>query len=284
VVLKYLEVTNKNQMLFSIFEKKKMIKFYLRISCLVIILFGLFSCVPNRRIQFLQKAEATNLKLDTVIRTYDIALSEYRLQSDDQISVQFESLTPKEFDFLNGESTASISASGTSLQAGGKFIDQNGEIPFPFIGKVKLGGKTIFEAQEYLQQISDKYLDSPIVKVSLLNFRVTFLGEVLKEGTVTLNNSKVSLLEAIGWVGGLTDFGDRQKVKIIRTWGNKTQVQYVNLLDEDFINSPYYFVHPHDVIIVAPAKIRPIMKYSSQNLVLLATVANLLILVVNLSR
>jgi polysaccharide biosynthesis/export protein len=234
----------------------------------------------------MQKLEdAQPLKLDTVVRTYDLSQLNYKLQANDQISVQFESLTPKEFDFLSATSDANVTpASGNSLQAGGKTIDQNGEIPFPFIGKVKLAGKTIFEAQEYLQEISDKYLDSPIVKVRLLNFRITFLGEVLQEGTVSLSNNKVSLLEAIGWVGGLTDFGDRQKVKIVRTWGNKTEVQYVNLLDENFINSPYYFVHPNDVIIVPPSKGRPFLKYSSQNLVLLATLANLVILVVNLSR
>jgi len=222
--------------------------------------------------------------LDSVLRSYDIIRYDYRLQPEDQVEVRFESLTPKEFDFLNNTIQSSATTPSGNLQLIGKLIDPEGTIPFPFIGKVPLAGKTLFEAERFLQGIADEYLDSPIVRIRLLNFRITVLGEVLKEGTIPLANNRVSLLEAIGTAGGLTDFAARDKVKIVRQHNDKASVQYINLLDEKLMTSPFYYVHPNDIIIVPPVKARPFLKYSQQNLTFLVTILNLGLIILTISQ
>ncbi len=249
----------------------------------------LSSCVSNKKFVYLQQDDVNKrgLPKDTIVRSYQVGQYEYKIQPEDVISVQFESLTPKDFDFLNnnqsGQGSGTDAIGGNTLLIG-ELVDTKGEIPFPFIGKVKVAGLTVFEIQDTMQKIAAQYLDSPVVKVRLLNFRFTVLGEVNNEGTIVLNNNRVTLLEAIGWSGGLTDLADKANVKLIRERNGETTIQYLNLLQENFINSPYYYIHQNDVLIVSSLKQRPYRKYFGQNLALVVSSLSLLLLAINLTR
>lgn len=253
------------------------------ILCVVAIL---TSCVSNRKFVYMQSDDVNRegLPKDSVVRTYEIEPYDYRVQSNDILSVHFESLTTKEFDFfsstLEGQNTSINLAQGSALLIG-DLVDENGEIPFPVVGKVSVAGLTVFEIQEKLQKIASQYLESPVVKVRLLNYRITMLGELYKEGSITIYNNRVNMLEAIGLAGGLTDLADKANVKLIRQQNGKTEVVYLNLLDENFINSPYYYVHQNDVLLVPALKQRPFRKYFGQNLALIVSSLSLLLLTIN---
>lgn len=246
------------------------------------------SCVTNKKYVYLQKDDVNvkGLPVDSVVREYDIELFDYRVQSNDLISVRFQSLTPDEFNFFsqNGQQQNTSIISGGNAQLIGELVDENGEIPFPVIGKVKVSGLTVFEIQEKLQEIADQYLESPIVKVRLLNFRITLLGEVNREGTVTMGNNRVSMVEALGLAGGLTDLADKKNIKLIRQKGGQTEVIYLDLLEEEFLTSPYYYVYQNDVLIVPALKQRPFRRYFGPNLSLVISSISLLLLVINLTR
>ncbi|WKZ61659.1 MAG: polysaccharide biosynthesis/export family protein [Cyclobacteriaceae bacterium] len=255
----------------------------LRVFLFLALIIGASSCVTNKKFVLLQKEDMHNQEvlLDTTVRAYQPVSYDYLLQPEDIVYVRFESLTPTDYDFLN--QNKNVSGQNFNLQQGsglliGDLLDQNGEIPFPFIGKVKLGGLTVFQAQDKLQQIAEQYLDKPVVKVRLINFRFTVLGEVNSEGTVTLSNNRVTMLEALGLAGGMTDLADRSKVKLIRQQNGELTVQYINLLDENFINSPYYYVHQNDVLLVPSLRQRPYRKYFGQNLSLVISSLSLLLI------
>src|SRR5688500_15701950 len=65
------------------------------------------SCVTNKQYVFLQKDDVNkrNLPKDSVVREYTIIPYEYRIQSEDNLSVRFESLTPQEYDIFNRSTT-----------------------------------------------------------------------------------------------------------------------------------------------------------------------------------
>jgi polysaccharide export outer membrane protein len=254
------------------------------------ILIFLSSCVTNKKFTLLQQDDLNrkDLPKDTIVRNYTVDQFDYRIQPEDIISVRFESLTNADFDFLNmntanqGRGGNNVNVAGGNALLIGELVDQNGEIPFPFIGKVKVSGLTIFQIQDKIQEIAKQYLESPVVKVRLLNFRFTILGEVNKEGTIVLNNNRVDLLEAMGWAGGMTDLADKANVKLIRQRNGETTVQYINLLQEDFINSPYFYIHQNDVIMVPPLKQRPYRKYFGENLSLIISSLSLLLITISL--
>jgi hypothetical protein len=74
-----------------------------RLIVFILLLFVGASCVTNRKYQMMQKDDVnkSNLKADSVWRTYEVEKFDYKLQTNDIVSVRFESLTPKEFDFLS---------------------------------------------------------------------------------------------------------------------------------------------------------------------------------------
>ena len=210
---------------------------------------------------------------DSILRSRTMQIEEYRIQPLDNLSIQFESLTGEEFDFFSKTSPQLRTGGnlGTSAALTGVLVDVNGEIEYPVVGKIKVSGMTIFEAQQKLKEIASQYLEDVVVRVRMLNFRYTVLGEVNGEKTVISPTTRLTFIEAVADAGGLTELADRSHVKVLRQAGSETQVFYVNLLEEGFIESRYYFVQQNDVIIVPPLRQRTFKRYFTANLGLLTT-------------
>jgi polysaccharide export outer membrane protein len=85
---------------------------------------------------------------------------------------------------------------------------------------------------------------------------VNVLGQVAREGTVTVNSERMTIVEAISLAGGITDFGRRDYVRIIREQDGQRSVGNVDLTKSDFYQSPYYYLAQNDVVFVEQNKIR----------------------------
>ena len=258
----------------------------------LIILVAISSCVTNKKFQYLQKddvnSKADEFIKDSVLRTYPLDDFEYHLQPEDIISVQFFSLTAEEFNFFTLKQQQGLGGNqafgnrGNAL-VNGYLINEKGTVSFPVVGDIYIEGLTVFEAQNHIQEIADQYLENPIVEVRLLNFRFTLLGEVKKEGVYNNLNNRIHVLEAIGLSGGFTDLADKANVKVIRQNGRNAEVYYLNLLSEEFVSSPQYYVNQQDVFIVPPLRQRPYQRYFGKNLGLLISSFSLLLLVIGLT-
>ncbi|WP_333819581.1 polysaccharide biosynthesis/export family protein [Ohtaekwangia sp.] len=221
---------------------------------------------------------------DTILRSHAMQIQEYRIQPLDNLNIQFQSLTGEDYDFFS--KAMPRAAGGTSLSSSalaGIIVDANGHIEYPVVGKIKVSGLTVFQAQDSIKKIASEFLRDVVVRVRLLNFRYTVLGEVNSESTIVSGNTRLTMMEAIGLAGGLTELADRSYVKVVRQSGSESKIFYVDLLKEDYIESPFYYVQQNDVIIVPPLRQRPFKKYFASNLALITATISTILFIVNLS-
>ena len=97
-------------------------------------------------------------------------------------------------------------------------VDNNGNIEFPMLGTLHVGGMTLSEMQEHIAaQIFPRYLTvKPGVEARIQNFRVFTLGEVGSPGVVRAPNGRLNLLEALSQSGDLNIKGRRDNIMIVR--------------------------------------------------------------------
>ena len=139
-------------------------------------------------------------------------------------------------------------------------VDNEGNIDFPKVGSIHLGGLTKSHAEKIILEKIKPYMnegETPIVTVRMTNYKISVLGEVTRPGMYTVGNEKISILEALAQAGDLTIYGVRNNVKLIRedSTGEKS-IHVLNLNDAALINSPYYYLQQNDIVYVEPNKVK----------------------------
>lgn len=134
-------------------------------------------------------------------------------------------------------------------------VDANGNIEFPYLGTLHVGGMSKSATENYIaSQIYPRYLtERPGVEVRFQNFKVYILGEVKSPGEIKAVNGRLNILEAIAKAGDLTIQGRRDNVMIVRTNSDGSRsIQTVNLNDKNFLVSPNFNLQQNDIIYVEP--------------------------------
>ena len=124
------------------------------------------------------------------------------------------------------------------------------------MGKLKVQGLDISQAQTLVQKNISNYVLNVNVLVKLLSFKITVLGEVRSPGRYFIYNPQATILEGLGMAGDLTEFGNRENVKLVRQTLNGPEVVLINLTDPKLLQSPYYYLLPNDALYVEPMKAR----------------------------
>ena len=134
-------------------------------------------------------------------------------------------------------------------------VDKDGNIDFPIIGKLHVGGKTKSEIAEIVQNaVYPKYVkEKPAVDVRLMNFRVTVIGAVKSPGVIESKTERMNFLEAIAEAGDLDIKGERENIMLIRTSPDgQREIHRLNLNDKNILLSPYFNLQQNDIIYVQP--------------------------------
>lgn len=179
----------------------------------------------------------------------------YKIQPRDVIYVSIKTQTPDGglTDILTGQGASNVSnqVQGEASQyVTGYSVDPTGMLNVPFLGKVPVNGKTIYELRDLIQANADSLFRHAYVEVRLLSFKFTVIGEVRQPGSYFNYNDQLTVLEAIGRAGGINDFGSRKSVLVVRPMDKKTMTYKINLQEKSLLESPAYFISPNDVVIV----------------------------------
>lgn len=134
----------------------------------------------------------------------------------------------------------------------GYFVDGQGMIDFPVLGRVPVVGKTIDQVKDDLYSRIQPYLNDASINVRYLNLKISVLGEVRAPGLLRLSNPRTTLLEAISIAGDLTPYANRQNILLIREVDGQRTFTRINLRKRDFIDSPYYYLRQNDIVYVEP--------------------------------
>ncbi|WP_240047254.1 polysaccharide biosynthesis/export family protein [Hymenobacter nivis] len=218
-----------------------------------VVLLGLGGCVTQQKLPYLQNSSYSTQKPVEV----DNPRPTYLLQPGDVLSIKVQSVQPALSDIFNVQGPQNmVSGDPSTLYLTGYPVDEAGTINLPTVGRVKVTGITLTQAQALLEQKVGAYVRDANVLVKLLSFKITVLGEVRLPGRYFVYNPQATVLEALGMAGDLTEFGNRQNVKLVRQTAKGSEVVLIDLTDPKLLQSPYYYLLPNDALYVEPLKAR----------------------------
>lgn len=134
-------------------------------------------------------------------------------------------------------------------------VDNNGDIKFPVLGMLHIGGMKRSEVARYIEKrlMSEDLVKDPIVTVEFINTGFSVLGEVAAPGRYEFNKDKMTILEAIAMAGDLKNTGLRENVVVVRQENGTDKTYKVDLTDTQRLwTSPVYYMQQDDVIYVEP--------------------------------
>jgi polysaccharide export outer membrane protein len=236
-------ISKNNPLFVSI--RKKIIFFTLATS-----LGLLSSCVTHRNLAYLQD------KNNNIKAFKEAEFPDYRLKPNDELYIQISSLDDAAASVFSNKGQeyylGSIQPYSASLLA--YSIDKEGYLFLPVIGKILVKDKTIAEVIVILKDSLNHILNQPVVSVKLVNRFVSVLGEVKNPGHFSFSQDKLTIYDALGLAGDITDYGNRSKVILVRNEHGENIRINVNLHNSDILTSAYYYLRPNDIVYVVPLR------------------------------
>ncbi len=217
-----------------------------------LLLIGFSSCVSKRQITYFQGLEEVQQQVDASknslkIKPNDlltISVSAYNMVAAQPFNLPVVGST------MGGMDSGLRLSSAPQLQA--YLVDSDGNIEFPQLGTVQVGGLNRQELAAKLKTQIEEYVQKPIVNVRIVNFQVSVLGEVNRPGTFNVPDEYLSLPKALGLAGDMSIYGQRKNVLVMREENGSKTHAYLDITDANVINSPYYYLKQNDVVYVEP--------------------------------
>jgi polysaccharide export outer membrane protein len=160
-------------------------------------------------------------------------------------------------------------------------VESTDSIKMPLLGRVKVGGLTIREAEMLLQEKYSKFYVEPFVTLKVSNKRViVFPGNGGQAKVLPLANNNTTIMEALAGAGGVLEDGKAYKVKLIRNNPDSTLKPFVYLLDLSRIEGIYAgqsIVQAGDIIYVEP-RYRPLATFTREVAPIVSLLTSILIL------
>ena len=221
---------------------------------LILSLSVLFSCRSSKDLIYLN--DAANNEFIKGLPT------DYILKTGDILYVSIKSMNPEVNMLYNPESNMETNMgqgyqkyttpSGAYLY--GFEIDTDGNIKLPMFSKIKISGVLLSKVEAIVQTKADEFLNDAIVKVKLLNFKITVTGEVRNPGAYYNYNNSITVIEALALASGNTDFASINKIMVVRLFAEGNKSYMLDLSSKNAYLSEAFYLQPNDYVIVQPDK------------------------------
>ncbi|TSJ40990.1 hypothetical protein FO440_14750 [Mucilaginibacter corticis] len=222
----------------------------------ILILLGLLSCRSYKKLIYMQDVNGHEFLSGGAAN-----IPVYKIRQKDNLYINIISPNPdlnKKYNPVeagtNGLALSSQYENQQEQFINGYTVDDKGDLTLPAIGKINVAGKTLAEAQSDIETRAATFLKDVIVKVKLLSFRVTVIGEVKLPGVYYNYNDNFSVLNAIASANGNTDYANLNKVLVLRPTATGSETFTLDMQSKQVVNSPAFYLLPNDVVVVQPDK------------------------------
>lgn len=232
----------------------------------------IFSCTPQKKLVYFQGQMPPSIPAES--DTFGL-----KLQPGDIVAIYVQNLNPEAFPYLQSEVQAGDIRNAYER---GYVIDKEGNVELLLIGKVQLSGYNLFDAKKVLTEKFKAYIAEPVVTIKRLDFKVTLLGEVNQPGTYSVSNERMRFTEALGLAGGLTNFGNPKKIKLIRLNQQESKTIEVDLTTTEVFDPELLYIKPNDIIYVEPFK-RKALSTVNPALTTISTLVSITVLILTVA-
>ena len=240
-----------------------------------------YSCTPVSKITYINNKTSSSWNISPIPPKHHIEIGDILMVK--VISRNDES--NKMFNLETNTNTSNTTTTAANLYLNGFTVSQEGTIDLPNVGKVLLLNQTLEQAKQTIMLEAEEFLIDPFVVVKLTNFEVTVLGEVNQPGIYPVYKENLTIFDALAMAADINDYGNLQKIKIVRTKNNKKEVSFLDLTDSKILTSDYYYLNNKDLVYVQPLKFKGLKKSQSQLLLSsLTTIAVLFNAILNFNK
>ena len=246
---------------------------------MVLVVMALVSCRSSREMIFLN-----DMYNGEVLDLISGNITEHLIKPGDILYVTIKSINPE----LNAIFNPGEGATGTGYTEYQKFttpsgaylygfeVTSEGNLVLPSLGKIPVAGLTQSKIEEQVQKRADLLLKEALVKVKLLNYKVTVLGEVRSPGIYYNYNNTFTVLDALAMANGNTDYATIKNVKVIRPGADGNTAYLLDLSSKDIYFSEGFYLEPNDYIFVHPDKYKTLQLNSQAYSLLMSSVSVLI--------
>jgi len=213
---------------------------------------GLYSCGSTKEIKYFQDIPDSTKLAAIKLTNFTSPV----IHADQVLSVNIYTIDLNSTQTINIVNTTTVASQSAVLgfDESGYLVDKEGNIELPELGKIKVENLNIEQAQAVIKERAKVFFNDPIVIVKNKSFKITFVGEFTRTGSFIIPGEKFTLVDAIGLSGGLTDFGQRNDVLLLRDNGTSLSTIRLNFKSSAVLKSPYYYLQNNDVLIANPTR------------------------------
>ena len=262
------------------FKLNSMRNFLLFVAVFLLSL-NIISCRSTKNMKYMQDSYDNELK-----QGFPTNAPEYLIKFYDNLYINIQSMNLEVSQLFSPTKSAGYSG-GTQSDFGdvssqylnGYQVNQKGMILLPVIGEVRVANLTEEAANELIQKKVDEFFKDATVKVKILTYKVTILGEVKNPGVYHNYNKSITILEALGLANGTTEYASIKKVLVLRPTANGNKSYRLDLTQKKMMSSEAFYLLPNDVVYIEPDKyINSNLNNSKFSLALAAISTTILIL------
>lgn len=152
---------------------------------------------------------------------------------------------------------ASTSNGGSSAAAVSKaeqyFVQRDGTVFLPMIGRINLEGLSLRETDSLLSNRYNEFYKGAYIKTRIVNKRVIVIGPTNAK-VIKLENEEVNLIEAMALYGGLNENMRTDRIRLVRGNPSNPDVQLIDLSTIDGMRKAQHRLLPGDIIYIQPIK------------------------------